>query len=322
MESQSKRTKLRGIISGFFVIIIMLFLISGWLFGEQTAALSHPVWSGFFLLLFVWLLCGSITYDLQSLAEEGIKNSLLRIVPKLDLGTVVNVLLLLLFIIPAYWITGRFVFRLVHYFISPTSANVEEEITLWFSFFPLVDIANGGAQSGFTFLTGDLVGCWSAAIGVAYGMIVVFAATVLISIPAKLLTGTLSGSSIFCRILVGFAMVVYALYLPGWLMEKVNGSFLDLQGVQNVFFAIDGLSGLKLIGAYLLLAVVTAVACSGVVWTIFSLLAFAAAMGILFAIFPVLEQVFHNEILQLALFFGLTFYIFGTQVWGMVPTDD
>ena len=322
MESESKRTKLRGIISGFFVIIIMLFLISGWLFGEQTAALSHPVWSGFFLLLFVWLLCGSITYDLQSLAEEGIKNSLLRIVPKLDLGTVVNVLLLLLFIIPAYWIFGRFVFRLVHYLISPTSANVEEEITLWFSFFPLVDIANGGAQSGFTFLAGDLAVCWSAAIGLAYGMIVVFAATVLVSIPAKLLTGTLTSSSILCRILVGLAMVVYALYLPGWLMEKVNGSFLDLQGVQNIFFAIDSLSGLKLIGAYLLLAVVTAVACSGIVWSIFALMVFAVVTAILLAVFPVLEQIFYNEILQLALFFGLTFYIFGTQVWGMVPTDD
>ena len=300
----------------------MLFLISGWLFGEQTAALSHPVWSGFFLLLFVWLLCGSITYDLQSLAEEGIKNSLLRIVPKLDLGTVVNVLLLLLFIIPAYWIFGRFVFRLVHYLISPTSANVEEEITLWFSFFPLVDIADGAAQSSFSFLSGDLAVCWSAAIGVAHGMIVVFAATVLVSIPAKLLTGTLTSSSILCRILVGLAMVVYALYLPGWLMEKVNGSFLDLQGVQNIFFAIDSLSGLKLIGAYLLLAVVTAVACSGIVWSIFALMVFAVVTAILLAVFPVLEQIFYNEILQLALFFGLTFYIFGTQVWGMVPTDD
>lgn len=304
------------------MVIVMLFLISGWIFGEQSATLSHPVWSGFFLLLFVWLLCGSITYDLQGLAEEGIKNSLLRMVPKLDLGMVVNVLLLLLFIIPAYWITGRFVFRLVHYLISTTSANVEEEITLWFSFFPLVDIADGAAQSSFSFLSGDLAVCWSAAIGLAYGMIVVFVATVLVSIPAKLLTGTLTSSSILCRILVGLAMVVYALYLPGWLMEKVNGSFLDLQGVQNIFFAIDSLSGLKLIGAYLLLAVVTAVACSGIVWSIFALMVFAVVTAILLAVFPVLEQIFYNEILQLALFFGLTFYIFGTQVWGMVPTDD
>lgn len=322
MDSESKRTKFRGVVSAFFMVIVMLFLISGWIFGEQSATLSHPVWSGFFLLLFVWLLCGSITYDLQGLAEEGIKNSLLRMVPKLDLGMVVNVLLLLLFIIPAYWITGRFVFRLVHYLISTTSANVEEEITLWFSFFPLVDIADGAAQSSFSFLSGDLAVCWSAAIGLAYGMIVVFVATVLVSIPAKLLTGTLTSSSILCRILVGLAMVVYALYLPGWLMEKVNGSFLDLQGVQNIFFAIDSLSGLKLIGAYLLLAVVTAVACSGIVWSIFALMVFAVVTAILLAVFPVLEQIFYNEILQLALFFGLTFYIFGTQVWGMVPTDD
>ena len=322
MDSESKKTKFRGAVSVFFTVIIMLFLISGWIFGEQSVSLTHPVWSGFFLLLFMWILCGSIAFDLQSAAEEGIKKSLLRFVPKLDLGTVVNVLLLLLFIIPAYWVIGRFVFRLVRYFISPTSENIVEEITLWFSFFPLMDVAEGAAESGISFLSGDLANCWTVAIGAAYGMIVVLVATVLVSIPAKLLTGTLTGSSILCRILVGLAMVVYALYLPGWLMEKVNGSFLDLQGVRNVFFAIDKLSGLKLIGAYLLLAVVTAVACSGFVWTVFAVIFFGVATAILLAVFPVLNRIFYNEILQYSFFFGLTFYIFGSQVWGMVPTDD
>lgn len=312
---------IRSLISAFFLVVVALFLLSGWFLGETAESLRHVGWSRFFLLVFLFLVWISIALRLKKLAEQGAKKILIGLIPSLKLG-VVNILLLLAFIVPAYWIVGRLVYRIITGFDSMAETGIAQEIVLWFSFFPLVEMVNNGLESSLDFLSGDAAVCWSITISVAYSMLVIFVTTMLVSIPAKLLTGSLTEKSILCRIMVGVAMVVYALYLPGWLLPKLNGSFLDLEGVQKLLLTIDGLSGLKLVFAYLLLAVVTAVACSSFVWSVFALFAIGIGLAILTTLFRPLEAIFENEILQLTLFFGMMVFAFGSQVWSMVPTEE
>lgn len=296
-----------GLVLGFIALLL--------LFGKTKNTLNHPVWGMIFLLFFLVTMWVFISCDVYTHAERLIRDKLLEPVPALRVRSPYSYLLMLVFVLPAFCILGSFVFRLIAAIRSGNSGDMEEELLLWLS---VLDALLESSELLNSIVTSVNEG-WGIIISITYSMVVILLATVLVSIPAKLLAGAFTCTKVG-RITVGFAMLIYVMYLPGWIMSLLDGSFLDMNGVQRLLYAIDHSGGFMLFLEYLLLSLIAALFCSHVFWTLIQTLGFLLVLGIATLIFPALQSWTSNSIVVNVFVLGVCAFVIGKEIWTLVPS--
>lgn len=313
-----KGTRLRGIVSGVILAFFALFILIGGIISlarHETNGLNHPILCGFFSLLFILILWFCIKFKMYDFLENSIKNMIAKI-SLFNLHGCYKYISLSVYVVPAFCVLGSFIFRLVSAIQMGSGEHMRDELYTWIGIIPFLGDFMELSQTAIGSNLSTLAGAWQLMIYIGYGVAIIIFATVVVSIPARLFTGPLIDNNIGWRILVGFAMFIYALYLPELISSVTNGVFLDMQNMQNMLFNIDQLNIFLSTISYMLLTVILALFCSAFIWNVMIIF---LAISII-TIIPNGTDILNN--LTYVLMIGGAIYVICKQVWGLVPTTN
>lgn len=301
--------KIRMAISAVFLGLYAL----AFLFSNQTKGLNHPFWCGFFTFVLMVLLWFCINSKIFSAVLEFIAKGLISKIRPFYFRGPLNYLSLAVFITPAFVIFGILVFKIISAITTKNINSISEDGHIWLSMIPIIgDMLNGDLVTDiFSF---DLLKIWSRVISTTCSITLIFIASILISLLARVMTGELTYKIGF-RILVGFAMLIYTLYLPEWILSVADG-FLNVDNTQKLFLFIDQTEGFLVVLYYIVLTALVGFFYSYLVWPIMLVFCFI----IVIAIFPPLLNFINTYYAIILSAVGL--FIVCKQVWTLVPTDD
>ncbi len=144
---------------------------------------------------------------------------------------------------------------------------------------------------------------------------VIPAVCLFLSALARWMTGAMAHHFLF-RFLIGFAIMIYVLYVPGWILSALEGSVLDADRVKGILIAIDSAGGLLMILGYLLLAGITALLSSVIIGP-FIIGIFGIVLLILSPTVRDFINSYGEEVILIAMLYAL-----GSQAWALAPSDD
>lgn len=313
----------RGWLSAIILGIFSLFVVLGSPPKQIESDLLHPVWAKIFLLLFLFFVWICICCHVKGNMEGSINSLILKRIPALDTGSPKSGVLRFLFLTPAAIILASTLWKGLRALISGDISCVQDDLYLWISVCPIVG-AMEGVEWMQSFTLADMHGTWSAVLSLSFSMFFLFCMSVVFAVITKLMAGELLAISPLYRVLTGIAMVVYTLYLPGWIGAISSFSIHDCIDFPQLISFIDQ-SGSFMIPLYILLALVTAIACSEMIWSLVSLMGLGILLAILSLVFdgsPTFAALMYWNTVTYLAFFGYILYLLGSQVWGMVPSDD
>ena len=310
------KAKVSAVPLGLIAIQVLWF----WIFPPEEEALLHRHWCRFSMLAFLLLLWLSISVNLPKRVESSVSHILLRFVPALDVTPMLKWILVALYVAPALCILGRGVISLVLYNIDPDVYNLSLPFEFSYSI-PLLGTIIEGQDSFFCILgPKNAEATWSTIISLIFGMGVLLISMLLVSIPAKLMTGHSAASSILIRILVGVAMFIYSVIVSSWLPTLLDTQIYSVEHMKEFFLRMDRSGGAFMKLSYLMLAVCGAISCTSLVWSMTVLFLLVILIFIPSFLFP--SFIDFLNIVATPLIIISVCAAFLVQSWTMVPKDE